>query len=197
MTIGCHSRTHPMLTAVGVNLHAEVETSREDIERNLGTYPRPVRVSLRRVGTLASLTPYARPAIGQPGISRRSVEYCKGSLRASRRAGDRRHDVRARGRRSVRAMGNENRRPSSDTTSTFRPERTSPRDVSRRTQVVVKTEVGRGSAHPSSAATRLTWMRVGRSPRSPLRSVCHEALRPAIAAARTTRDGIFSMAAGA
>ena len=39
MTIGCHSRTHPMLTAAGVNLHAEVETSREDIERNLGTRP--------------------------------------------------------------------------------------------------------------------------------------------------------------
>ena len=39
MTIGCHSRTHPMLTAADVNLHAEVETSREDIQRNLGTRP--------------------------------------------------------------------------------------------------------------------------------------------------------------
>jgi peptidoglycan/xylan/chitin deacetylase (PgdA/CDA1 family) len=39
MTIGSHSRTHPMLTNADVALRDEVETSRADIQRNLGTTP--------------------------------------------------------------------------------------------------------------------------------------------------------------
>ncbi len=39
MTIGSHSRTHPMLTVRGVPLNAEIDGSREDIMRHLGTAP--------------------------------------------------------------------------------------------------------------------------------------------------------------
>lgn len=39
MTIGSHSRTHPMLTNADVALRDEVETSRAEIQRNLGTTP--------------------------------------------------------------------------------------------------------------------------------------------------------------
>jgi peptidoglycan/xylan/chitin deacetylase (PgdA/CDA1 family) len=39
MTIGSHSRTHPMMTAADVNLHDEIETSRDDIQRHLGSAP--------------------------------------------------------------------------------------------------------------------------------------------------------------
>jgi peptidoglycan/xylan/chitin deacetylase (PgdA/CDA1 family) len=39
MTIGAHSRTHPELTKKGVSLESEIEGSRQDIQRNLGTVP--------------------------------------------------------------------------------------------------------------------------------------------------------------
>jgi peptidoglycan/xylan/chitin deacetylase (PgdA/CDA1 family) len=39
MTIGSHSRSHPMLTVRGVPLNEEIEGSREDIMRHLGTAP--------------------------------------------------------------------------------------------------------------------------------------------------------------
>ena len=39
MTVGSHSRTHPMLTGADVALEDEVEHSRDDIRRNLGTVP--------------------------------------------------------------------------------------------------------------------------------------------------------------
>ena len=39
MTIGSHSRTHPMLTVRGVPLNEEIDGSRQDIMRHLGTAP--------------------------------------------------------------------------------------------------------------------------------------------------------------
>jgi len=39
MTIGAHSRTHPEMTKKGVSLASEIEGSREDIQKNLGTTP--------------------------------------------------------------------------------------------------------------------------------------------------------------
>jgi peptidoglycan/xylan/chitin deacetylase (PgdA/CDA1 family) len=39
MTIGAHSRTHPELTKKGVSLAKEINGSRDDIQRNLGTTP--------------------------------------------------------------------------------------------------------------------------------------------------------------
>lgn len=39
MTIGSHSRTHPMLTVRGVALTEEIDGSRQDIMRHLGTEP--------------------------------------------------------------------------------------------------------------------------------------------------------------
>jgi peptidoglycan/xylan/chitin deacetylase (PgdA/CDA1 family) len=39
MTIGAHSRTHPELTKKGVSLAKEIDGSRDDIQRNLGTTP--------------------------------------------------------------------------------------------------------------------------------------------------------------
>jgi len=39
MTIGAHSRTHPELTKRGVSLAKEIDGSRDDIQRNLGTTP--------------------------------------------------------------------------------------------------------------------------------------------------------------
>jgi peptidoglycan/xylan/chitin deacetylase (PgdA/CDA1 family) len=39
MTIGAHSRTHPEMTKKGVSLVSEIEGSREDIQKNLGTAP--------------------------------------------------------------------------------------------------------------------------------------------------------------
>jgi peptidoglycan/xylan/chitin deacetylase (PgdA/CDA1 family) len=39
MTIGAHSRTHPILTNPGVSLTNEIDSSRADIARNLGVAP--------------------------------------------------------------------------------------------------------------------------------------------------------------
>jgi peptidoglycan/xylan/chitin deacetylase (PgdA/CDA1 family) len=39
MTIGAHSRTHPEMTKKGVSLINEVDGSRDDIQKNLGTTP--------------------------------------------------------------------------------------------------------------------------------------------------------------
>jgi len=39
MTIGAHSRTHPEMTKKGVSLSKEIDGSREDIQKNLGTTP--------------------------------------------------------------------------------------------------------------------------------------------------------------
>ena len=39
MTIGSHSRTHPEMTKKGVSLVNEIQGSREDIQKNLGTVP--------------------------------------------------------------------------------------------------------------------------------------------------------------
>ena len=39
MTIGAHSRTHPEMTKKGVSLAKEIDGSREDIQKNLGTTP--------------------------------------------------------------------------------------------------------------------------------------------------------------
>ena len=39
MTIGAHSRTHPEMTKKGVSLANEIEGSREDIQKNLGSLP--------------------------------------------------------------------------------------------------------------------------------------------------------------
>jgi peptidoglycan/xylan/chitin deacetylase (PgdA/CDA1 family) len=39
MTIGAHSRTHPEMTKKGVSLGNEIDGSRADIQKNLGTTP--------------------------------------------------------------------------------------------------------------------------------------------------------------